>query len=325
MDLIDAKTVFNHNFNLYNKDNNSDYLNRLLNYAISIEDIEDSVTARIDEFQSKILEYVISKDSEQDFESDIDEVRKERADDLLYDINNYLMSMEPYDAVKTFIECDFKKLIIEAQFYCNTYRKNIIDKINSIISNTKIEYDNNISYSKALNDLIEHIHSRNNRIIFYDSMCKYMTDIKKDTPLKVFDEYTDSLLIESTIINKFKKDGRVYINSVITKNIENPEDPNSIHYFANICESVLTNYVMLDLYSKNPESLIISDRMLESILMEVELGTVTKNDVLLSIKYGPVNFTKEEIDYIEKTFMKRLFHREDKEIVEKSDLIKLIK
>ena len=37
--------------------------------------------------------------TKEDFETDVDEIRKERIEDLLYDINNYLYSIEPYEAV----------------------------------------------------------------------------------------------------------------------------------------------------------------------------------------------------------------------------------
>ena len=55
------------------------------------------------------------------------------------------------------------------------------------------------------------------------------------------------------------------------------------------------------------------------------MGSVTRDDLNETIVNGPIKFDVEEINYINRTFMKRLFHTEEKNRVEKADLLKLVK
>ena len=325
MEIIERSKIFNDNFRAYSIVDTSNYLQKLLEFIATEDGMEEVLTQKTEEFQKALLEYILSQETDEDYESDIDVVRKERIENLLYDINNYLASIEPYDGAKMFMDGNFKELFLKATIYCDSYRKTIKEKVNQIISNSKLEYKTNIVYKKALDLVVTQLQSRSNKIIFYSSMTKDMTHINKETSLKEYDEYVDSLLTESTIINKFGESGRLHITNEINKTVEHPEIGDTAHFLANICESILTNYVFLDLYSIKPESLIISDKMLESILMEVDMGTVTKDDILQTIVDGPVQFTEEEIEYLKRTFMTRMFHYEEKNIVDKVDLLKLVK
>ena len=65
--------------------------------------------------------------------------------------------------------------------------------------------------------------------------------------------------------------------------------------------------------------------MLKSIMMEVDMGSITKDDIINTIENGPVSFIPEEIDYINRTFINRMFHNEEKNTVNKVDLLKLVK
>ena len=110
MEIIEREQVFNDNFRVYAKDDTSNYLGKLLDYAAEVEDIEETLNERTEKFQNELLGYVLSKETEEDYESDIDEVRKTRVEDLLFNINNYLMSIKPYDGVKLFVEGKFKEI-----------------------------------------------------------------------------------------------------------------------------------------------------------------------------------------------------------------------
>ena len=325
MEIIERSQIFNDNFRKYIKGDTSDYLAKLLEFASEEDNIESTLEERTKEFQQEVLGYVLSQETKDDFETDVDEVRKDRIEDLLYDVNNYLYSIEPYEAVKIFVEGNFKDLFIKSTIYCSSYRKSIIEKVQQIINNAKLEYEQNIVYKDALNLVLEHMVKRSNEIILYESMKKSMVHINKNTSLKEYEEYVDSLLLESAIIKKFDKNGRNHISSVINKTVQHPELGETTHYMANICESILTNYVLLDLYSCNPESLKVSDNMLKSIMMEVDMGSITKDDIINTIENGPVSFIPEEIDYINRTFINRMFHNEEKNTVNKVDLLKLVK
>ena len=93
----------------------------------------------------------------------------------------------------------------------------------------------------------------------------------------------------------------------------------------NICETMLMNYVMLSLYSDKPDKIRITDRMLESILMEVDGGTITKEDVISMIETGPIQFSEEQLQFINNSFVRRMFYKEDKKCVDRTDLIRFVK
>ena len=325
MEIVEKKQVFNNGFITYLKKDYRDYLNKLLTYTSKQEKgIEYSISERIQEFGSGLLEYLISHETNEDYEEDIDETRKEKLEVMLYDIDNYLMSLEPFEAFQKFMNSDISSLITESQIYSNNLRKKIIDNIFTIQSVIPYEAKENIALKNALDTLALHTEERFRDTFLYSTMNTDLIGIDGKTPLISFLNYSEDLLNEASIISKFNEKGRAYITGVLNKAQTNPESDRTGKFVANLCDSILFNYVMLSLYSNTPEKLKITNKMLETILFEVQSGTIGKDDIISAIVDGPIKFTESDIDYINKYFVDKLFN-ENKNSISNGDIIKLVK
>lgn len=325
MEIVEKKQVFNNGFITYLKKDYRDYLNKLLTYTSKQEKgIEYSISERIQEFGSGLLEYLISHETNEDYEEDIDETRKEKLEVMLYDIDNYLMSLEPFEAFQKFMNSNISSLITESQIYSNNLRKKIIDNIFTIQSVIPYESKENIALKNALDTLALHTEERFRDTFLYSTMNTDLIGIDGKTPLISFLNYSEDLLTEASIISKFNEKGREYITGVLNKAQTNPASDRTGKFVANLCDSILFNYVMLSLYSNTPEKLKITNKMLETILFEVQSGTIGKDDIISAIVDGPIKFTESDIDYINKYFVDKLFN-ENKNSISNGDIIKLVK
>lgn len=325
MEIVEKKQVFNNGFITYLKKDYRDYLNKLLTYTSKQEKgIEYSISERIQEFGSSLLEYLISHETNEDYEEDIDETRKEKLEVMLYDIDNYLMSLEPFEAFQKFMNSNISSLITESQIYSNNLRKKIIDNIFTIQSVIPYETKENIALKNALDTLALHTEERFRDTFLYSTMNTDLIGIDGKTPLISFLNYSEDLLTEASIISKFNEKGRAYITGVLNKAQTNPASDRTGKFVANLCDSILFNYVMLSLYSNTPEKLKITNKMLETILFEVQSGTIGKDDIISAIVDGPIKFTESDIDYINKYFVDKLFN-ENKNSISNGDIIKLVK
>ena len=325
MEIVEKKQVFNNGFITYLKKDYRDYLNKLLTYtSIQEKGIEYSISERIQEFGSGLLEYLISHETNEDYEEDIDETRKEKLEVMLYDIDNYLMSLEPFEAFQKFMNSNISSLITESQIYSNNLRKKIIDNIFTIQSVIPYEAKENIALKNALDTLALHTEERFRDTFLYSTMNTDLIGIDGKTPLISFLNYSEDLLNEASIISKFNEKGRAYITGVLNKAQTNPASDRTGKFVANLCDSILFNYVMLSLYSNTPEKLKITNKMLETILFEVQSGTIGKDDIISAIVDGPIKFTESDIDYINKYFVDKLFN-ENKNSISNGDIIKLVK
>lgn len=325
MEIVEKKQVFNNGFITYLKKDYRDYLNKLLTYTSKQEKgIEYSISERIQEFGSGLLEYLISHETNEDYEEDIDETRKEKLEVMLYDIDNYLMSLEPFEAFQKFMNSNISSLITESQIYSNNLRKKIIDNIFTVQSVIPYEAKENIALKNALDTLALHTEERFRDTFLYSTMNTDLIVIDGKTPLINFLNYSEDLLNEASIISKFNEKGRAYITGVLNKAQTNPASDRTGKFVANLCDSILFNYVMLSLYSNTPEKLKITNKMLETILFEVQSGTIGKDDIISAIVDGPIKFTESDIDYINKYFVDKLFN-ENKNSISNGDIIKLVK
>ena len=325
MEIVEKKQVFNNGFITYLKKDYRDYLNKLLTYTSKQEKgIEYSISERIQEFGSGLLEYLISHETNEDYEEDIDETRKEKLEVMLYDIDNYLMSLEPFEAFQKFMNSNISSLITESQIYSNNLRKKIIDNIFTIQSVIPYEAKENIALKNALDTLALHTEERFRDTFLYSTMNTDLIGIDGKTPLISFLNYSEDLLNEASIISKFNEKGRAYITGVLNKAQTNPASDRTGKFVANLCDSILFNYVMLSLYSNTPEKLKITNKMLETILFEVQSGTIGKDDIISAIVDGPIKFAESDIDYINKYFVDKLFN-ENKNSISNGDIIKLVK
>ena len=103
MEIIDSKQVFDEQFIIYLNNDKSNYLNKLLEFSMENEvDLQDTIVSSVNSLQTAILEDVISTETEEDYDTDIDDVRKEKIDDILYSINNLVLVATRYCFVKKY-------------------------------------------------------------------------------------------------------------------------------------------------------------------------------------------------------------------------------
>ena len=330
MEIIDSKQVFDEQFNIYLNGDKSNYLNKLLEFSMENEvDLQDTIVSSVNLLQSAILEDVISTETEDDYDTDIDDVRKEKIDDILYAINNYLMTLSPSDALMRIINNNHKSLIAEAKKYIDDLFVEIHNKLDYLKSISDIEYSNYKIYKEAIDELTRFLQYREGFSLVYSPMTKEVVNVTRSTPLTEVLKSVEDLTKEAQILNKFNTGARKYISSVLNKvytlDDEDMTILNKNNAIANLCESILMNYSLLSIYSDQGSKVKISDLMLQTIMMEVNNGTVTKQDILDSIENGSIRFTEDELKFIKDTFVKRIFYKEDKDIVEKQDLVKLVK
>ena len=163
MEIVEKKHVFNNGFITYIKQDYKDYLNKLLSYTAKQEEgLEYGISERVKEFGSGLLEYLITHETNEDYEEDIDEVRKEKLEVMLYDIDNYLMSLEPFEAVQKFMNSNIGSLITEAQIYSNNLRKKIVDNILRVREIGLDEYTDEAD--KLMSEVLDNEYYRNDAI-----------------------------------------------------------------------------------------------------------------------------------------------------------------
>lgn len=330
MEIVDSRQVFDDNFNSYLNGDKNNYLNKLLEYTIRTEpDLEESILARIKDLQEELLNDVMDSETEEDYDFDIEDTRREKMEFILYCMNNYMASIFPADAVSKFMNDNLKSLINESKLYTNKLISELANKMSYIKKTTEIESSNNVLYSNSLDSLSNYLTYRDGFSLVYSPMKTDIFNATKETPIQMIKEIVDAFLIETSIITKFDINARKYASTTLNKsfkpNDDNDEPMNMNNVAGNICESLLMNYSLLSIYSNEPEKIKISDQMLNSIMMEVENGTITKEDIIDFIENGTIKFSEEEITYIKDTFVKRIFYREDKKSIEKQDLLKLVK
>ena len=330
MEIIDSKQVFDEQFNIYLNKDKSNYLNKLLEFSMDNEpDLQDTIVSSVNSLQVSILEDVISSETEEDYETDIDDVRKEKVDDILYNINNYLMSLSPSDALMKIINNNHKLLISEAKRYTDDLFMEIYNKLEYLKSISDVEYKNYKVYKESLDEISKFLQYKEGFSLIYSPMNSEIVNADRTTPLTDVLECVESLTKEAQILNRFNSSARQYIatmlNKVYTLDDEDMTILNKNNAIANLCESILMNYSLLSIYSDQGSKVRISDLMLQTIMMEVNNGTVTKQDIIDSIENGSIRFTDNELKFIKESFIKKIFYNEDKETVEKQDLIKLVK
>lgn len=335
MEIVDSSQVFNEEFYTYIKKNYTNYLNKLLEFSIKKDEkMEETIAESVQSLQEAILENVISTETEEDYETDIDDVRKEKVESILYNINNYLISLTPSEAVKELVYGNHKTLITKADIYTNSMIKKISDKMSEIKTKTGVEYRNYRIYREALDNSCMFLGERCGFTLLYNTMSNEFNRMSADSPLFELNEYIDKLLIEANILSKFDEGPRSYASLLLDKALSPDEDEEDVYNvkvmnksnaMANICDSLLMNYTLLSLFSNKPEKIKISNKMLQTIMFEVNNGTITKDDLESAIEEGPIKFTEEEKKYIRRYFVNRIFSEQDKVALNQADLIKLVK
>lgn len=325
MEIVDQRTIFNNNFRTFIKNDRTDYLNKLLKFLSEDEQFESILEERVEEFQKAILGYVLSIEDDSDYEEDIDYIRKNRVNSILFNINNYLISLEPSDAVDRFINDQFKSLIIDAELYTEMYKKQIAEKISVIKNNTIQEIEGSRIYKQMIEELAAFIERPAHGTIRYSSMNTNVLNLTETTPLIDVETFVDEITRESSIINKFGHDARGYIIGRLEFTNESKEEQVYNQIDANICESILMNYTLLSLYSNTPEKLKVTENMLKSLLFELSSGQVSRDDIIDALENGNIKFSKDEMNYIKHNFVDKLFGKDDKKSLSADHIIKLVK
>jgi len=302
MNIIAEKDIFNTNFknNIGNRTNKS-YINNLLHFALdnnylSKNEIENNIL----DFQKAIEKYIRSTEDNKDVSS-IKDKRIKTSKDIMYAVENNLLTMEPYDSLSSLLG-DKEKLINDSVNYYSNKKKELLDKIEQIKKLTFLEYQSNRRYSEQL-ELLKYFVSE--RIPFkgliYGPMIQGQIEVlTNESYLNLFEKYIDSFLKEANIISKFNDESRKYILRMHNKN---DRDVLSDQQLDNICYTVLTNYVLLSVYSNNPEKLVVTKENFNILKNELLFGTIDAKELEEYILNGPIKFTKDEFEYIKESYI----------------------
>lgn len=302
MNVIAEKDIFNTNFkNSIGNRVNKSYINNLLHFALDNEYIsEDIVESNIIEFQNEIAKYIRSTEDNKDVSS-IKDKRIKTSKDIMYAVENNLLTMEPYDSLSSLLG-DKEKLINDSVNYYSNKKKKLLDKIEKIKKLTFLEYQSNRRYSEQL-ELLKYF--VNERITFtgliYSPMIQGKVEtLSNESYINLFEKYIDYFLKEANIISKFDEEARKYILRMYTKNEGNVL---SDQILDNICYTILTNYVLLSVYSNNPEKLVVTKENFEILKKELLFGTIDEKELEGYILNGPIKFSKEELEYIKEAYI----------------------
>lgn len=325
MEIIDSSEIFNTEFIKSIDDDKTNYLYKLLEFSSKYGQIDSIIQNNIQEFQNEVVSYVLSHEDIDGYEYGIDEGRKRRIEDILYNIDNYLMSLKPSDAINKFIDGNFKPLIEDANNYFKQVTKDINNKIALIMKNNEIEINNYKIYGRDLRVISQFLENRSKNALLYFTLKTRFFKLEKDTPLEDISKFVDELLIESKIISKFDSLPRDYISFKFDKANKSFKLSDMAVMRDNICEAMLINYCLLSIYSNNPEQLEITENMLNSIMLEVESSTIDESDFNNAIDNGSIKFDEDELEYIHRNFIKKIFDSEDKKSINRYDVLKIIK
>ena len=312
MNLTTKKDIFDNEFrNYFIIKSEKHFINDILNFSLKNNYIDElMIDSGMVELKNSIAKYILRNENNSGV-STIELNRKNTAKDIIYFIENYLLTLEPYEALSIILNINIDKektmtkeeLITNSIEYCNNYREKLLNKIKLIKSISNLELEDNKDYSEQINFLEFALKGNSifKGLTYYSPMLENKSEtITSESYLYVYEKYIDSFLNEANIISKFSIDARKYILRTITKN---KKDILTEQILTNICHAMLTNYILLSIYSDNPETIALTRQNYDVIQRELMLGTIDKVEVEGYIEDGPIKFSEEEIKYIKEAYI----------------------
>lgn len=310
--LTTKKSIFDAEFkNYFESKREKHCINDLLNFSLKNEYIDESMLgSSMKEFKNSIAKYILRNENNSGV-STIEQNRKNSAKDIVYFVENYLLTLEPNEALSQLLNGDKDELITKSIEYYNNYKNNILNKLHSIKSITDLEYKNNERYSEQL-DFLEFALDRKSDFegLTYGPMIEFGSEtLTSESYLCIYEEFVDYFLEEANIIDKFDLKARYHILKIIDKN---SRDIETTQILTNICHAILTNYVLLSIYSNNPEKLVVTSDNYNIIKNELYNGSLDEEEIVEYICNGPIKFNIDEIEYIKNSFMKTIVDKDKK-------------
>lgn len=324
MDLSTLKDLFNEEFKQYIGSDYSKYVNKLFEYCSKYPEIADLALVRQEMLQKAIINDVAFAEDFGEY-CNLTELYRDSIYQALDDINNYLFSKEPYDAMEILLKGDINNLITVSEEYSLNMRKEIATMIENIKNKCNIEMLNHKLFNEVIAD-ISYFLEYDSRISFlYSTMHTDLVGKENTVLLHDLFSYVNDLQQEASIISKFDNRSRTYISSKINNAYSDLNYSDSVYIASNICKSLLLNYTLLSFYSDHPDKVIISDNILKAIMMEVNNNSIDKEDVCNAILNGPIKFSAQDIQYINENFINKIFNKEEKKTLSKGDLINIVR
>ena len=324
MNIKNVSDIFNEEFYIFINDDHSDYVNKLFKFASKYPELSEALYERQDLLKTTIAKRIMVSTNEDNI-YDMSSYNHDNAYNILSNINNYLFSMKPYDAFDILLKGDLDLLIDTSSNYVNKVKEEIKSKVEYIQNTNNIEREYFEIFNQCLEDIIDYLEEDFDITFIYSTMNTDLTGKEKGMLLVDLDAYVNDLAMEADIISKFPSEARAYIAYKLNKVWEDPFSMDVINAAANICKSLLLNYTLLSLYSDTPSNIKISNDTLKSIMLEVENGTVSKDDFEGNIVNGPIKFNDNELSYINDYFVNSIFKDDNKKAMTKGDLIDIVR
>lgn len=288
MELISQETIFN---NRYFSTNSSIEFNSLIKFAVLNNFIEDDAARLLlDNYKNAIYDQIMS-DYEFDPEDDYEVKIKDASTKYFMALNDYLVSFKtPFEALKQLIQNNPKALVYEAYKNYNYMVQRLETKIGNLKEKSELILHYNFEYGFTIDIMLKRLRMPCKSALLYptiDGNC-----VKDINCLAELDKIVDKLLIEVGILNKFDKDEMAKLLGTIAVG----------DTYNNITATVLYNYLFNNFF-KSSKSIVLSDKMRESIIGGVQNSFFDIDDALTVIENGDIKFTDNEKEYIIKNFI----------------------
>lgn len=281
--LITEEIVFNESFKL------NCTLNNLLEYALVKNFIDNETMCDIISYYNNCIKNYILSSFEFDEECDYNMELKEKANEIVSSINEYLISLKnPYKAFK-YIKNNNPNFVIEKSLlYHEKLKIKIDEKLKKIESNSLFNY--NLDLKMFVKSLKNRSIIKNSNISLYTLMGgKIFSEIES---LNELENILERVLLELQILNRFDK--KEVVEFLLSFNMEDVGK--------NITTTALYNY-FFNLFYKDESTILFSENMSKIVPRDILTGLFDEKDIIETFKKGNIEFSKEENEYIINNFV----------------------
>lgn len=304
MELVTSESIFDNKYILNNRIN----FNSLIRFAIQNKYIDEEYAQLILNTYQDAIYSQIMENYEFDPDDDYEIQLKELSTKSYMALNEYLASLTPYKALSEIIKSNPKDLINNAYQKFKYIESNLREKILNLKEKSKLLIQYNFEYGFTIDIMEKRLKTANEITLLYPTI---NGECSKDiNSLVELNRIVDKLTIESDILNKFDQNELVKLLSGISLE----------HTYDNVAAIALYNYLFNNFF-KDSKSIILSDKMRESIINGIQNGFFDIEDIETIINSENIKFNEVEKKYIVDSFIPVF----SKTIIENKDYQQFVK
>lgn len=288
MELVTSENIFNDKYILNNRTVN---LNGLIKFALQNKYIDEEYAQMILEAYQNAIYSQILENYEFDLEDDYEIQLRELSTKFYMALNEYLVSLNsPYVALNEIVKSNPKVLINNAYEKFKYIESHLREKIFNLKEKSKLLIQYNFEYGFTIDTMQKRLKTAGEITLLYPTV---NGNCHKDVySLTELDKIVDKLIIESDILNKFDQNELVKLLSSAALG----------HTYNNIAATALYNYLFNNFF-KDSSSIILSDKMRESIINGIQNGFFDIEDIETVINSENIKFNELEKKYINDNFI----------------------